>query len=231
MVRNVSYREDTDDFIVTVLDLKTNTTSSELFSHVIVAVGIFNVPNKPSFPGLESFPGRIVHSHDVRNAEEFKGQRLLVVGAGFSGEDMALQTMKFGASNVVLSWRTKPLGFKWPKGIEERPVLRQVYGRKVVFDDGTSAEVDSIILCTGYVYHFPFLEDKLRLQCPLSFYQSNLYKGALYLDGGNDKLYYIGVQNQFYTFPMFDVLAVWVCGYVNICPQFVEFQNFFVLFP
>jgi cation diffusion facilitator CzcD-associated flavoprotein CzcO len=76
------------------------------FTHVIVSTGIFNVPNKPAFPGMETFTGRIIHSHDFRDAYEFKGQRLLIVGASYSAEDIALQCLKFGAKSVLTSYRS-----------------------------------------------------------------------------------------------------------------------------
>ena len=205
------YLDNTDEFSVTWQNLSTGVTSKEMFSHVIVAVGIFNFPNKPSFPGLDTFPGRILHSHDFRTADEFKGQTLLVVGSSYSAEDIALQTRKFGAKNVICTWRSKPMGFNWPKGIEERPLLQNVEGKTAYFKDGSSAEVDTIILCTGYIYHFPFLEDKLRLKTTLSLYPDNLYKETLFLNGGNNKLFYFGVQDQYYTFTMFDVVALWTC--------------------
>lgn len=185
-------------------------TSTEMFSHVIVAVGIFSYPNKPSYPGFESFQGTILHSHDFRCAEAYKDQRLLLIGASYSTEDIALQTIKYGAKSVVYSWRTQPLHFKWPLGIEEKPLLQRVDGKTVHFIDESSTDVDTIILCTGYTYQFPFMDDALRLTSTLSVYPDNLYKGTVYLKAGNNKLFYLGMQDQYVTFPMFDVHALWV---------------------
>ena len=44
----------------------------DTFTYVIVATVIFNIPNKPTFPGIETFTGRIIHSHDFRDANEYK---------------------------------------------------------------------------------------------------------------------------------------------------------------
>ena len=38
--------------------------------HVIVATGHFSTPNVPGFEGIQSFPGRVLHSHDFRSADE-----------------------------------------------------------------------------------------------------------------------------------------------------------------
>ena len=101
----------------------------------------------------------MLHAHDFRSADEFKGKDLLIVGASYSAEDIALQCHKYGAKSVTMCWRTQPMGFKWPKGMDERPLLTKIEGKTVHFKDGSSKEFDAIILCTGYQHHFPFLED------------------------------------------------------------------------
>ena len=55
-----------------------------------------------------------MHSHDIRNWEEFKDQRLLVIGASYSAEDTASISYKFGAKHVTISIRGDMLNYKWP---------------------------------------------------------------------------------------------------------------------
>lgn len=214
-VRYVRYNKKSDDFTVTAEDLKTGHTFDTNFTHVIVAVGIFNSPDKPYFEGIETFPGRIIHSHDFRDATQFKGQRVLVVGAKYSAEDIALQCLKFGAKSIVTSYRSSPMNFKWPVGIEERPLVQKIEGKVVHFLDGSSTEVDSIILSTGYKYKFPFMEENLRLSSSRTFYPAGLYKGSLWLQGGDGKLFYMGIQDQFFSFTMFDAQGLWICRYIT----------------
>jgi cation diffusion facilitator CzcD-associated flavoprotein CzcO len=57
---------------------------------VVVATGIAHAPYRPSWPGSETFGGPIVHSSDYRNPDTFKGKRVLVVGFGNSGGEIAL---------------------------------------------------------------------------------------------------------------------------------------------
>jgi trimethylamine monooxygenase len=146
-----------------------------------------------------------MHAHDFRSADEFKGKDLLVVGASYSAEDIALQCHKYGAKSVTMCWRSVPMGFKWPKGMDERQLLTKVEGRKVSFKDGSSKEFDAIILCTGYQHHFPFLAGDLKLRTHNRMHPPHLYKGIMWLD--NPKLMYLGMQDQFYTFSMFDAQA------------------------
>ena len=57
-------------------------------------VGHFSTPNVPEWPGFNKFEGRILHAHDFRDATEFSGKDILVVGTSYSAEDIALQCYK-----------------------------------------------------------------------------------------------------------------------------------------
>lgn len=204
-VRSVTYDDATGKFTVGVKDLKRDANSESEFDYVIVASGHFSTPNIPEFDGIRTFPGRVLHSHDFRSADEFAGKRVLCVGSSYSSEDIGLQCHKYGAKTVTFTWRTRPMGFKWPAGINEVPLMTKVEGSRVTFRDGSSADYDAIILCTGYLHHHPFLEDSLRLKSRNRLYPPNLYKGIFWW--GNPKLMYIGMQDQYYTFNMFDAQA------------------------
>ena len=57
---------------------------------VVVATGMNGSPNVPRWPGQDSFPGQIIHSRDYTTGAAFLGQRVLVVGFGNSGAEIAL---------------------------------------------------------------------------------------------------------------------------------------------
>lgn len=204
-VRMVSWDEAAGNFVVAVEDLTDHTTKTERFDHVVVASGHFSVPNVPYFTGIERFPGRVMHAHDFRDAREFAGKDLLIVGASYSAEDIGLQCHKYGAKSVTMSHRTKAMGFHWPDGMQEVPLLTGIEGRTARFKDGTSREVDAIILCTGYQHSFPFLGDDLKLRTHNRLWPDGLWKGVVWID--NPALHYLGMQDQFYTFSMFDLQA------------------------
>jgi trimethylamine monooxygenase len=201
----VDYSEETGKFTVTVRDLKRDEFSSEDFDYVVVATGHFSTPNVPYFEGLEQFPGRVLHAHDFRDACEFAGKDLLLVGSSYSAEDIGTQCHKYGAKSVTFSYRSEPMGFDWPDSFSERPLLLRVEGKTAYFKDGSSREVDAIVLCTGYQHHFPFLPDELCLKTHNRLYPAGLYKGVFWLE--NPKLIYLGMQDQYYTFNMFDAQA------------------------
>jgi cation diffusion facilitator CzcD-associated flavoprotein CzcO len=75
---------------------------------MVVATGYDHTPAIPDWPGRDRYRGRIVHSADYRNAEPFRGQRVLVVGPGSSGMEIAHDVAEGGAAKVWLSARTPP---------------------------------------------------------------------------------------------------------------------------
>jgi len=66
-------------FEVTYRDKKNNKILKDIFDYVVVSTGHFSVPFIPEYPGMKSFPGRIMHSHDFRDAEEFRGKNVVVL--------------------------------------------------------------------------------------------------------------------------------------------------------
>ena len=73
---------------------------------VVVAAGHSNVPFIPEWPG--TFAGELVHSAGYRNAAPYAARRVLVVGAGNSGAEIAVDLVDGGAASVLLAVRTPP---------------------------------------------------------------------------------------------------------------------------
>ena len=62
---------------------------SHIYEGLINATGVTWHANRPHIQGEESFRGKIMHSVEYRTASEFDGKRVLIVGAGNSGVDIA----------------------------------------------------------------------------------------------------------------------------------------------
>ncbi|NWX87320.1 FMO4 monooxygenase, partial [Nothoprocta pentlandii] len=81
---------------------------SHVFDAVMVCTGRYQEPLLPlaSFPGLETrFRGRYLHSKEYRDTEGFQGKRVLVVGLGNSGGDVAVELSR-AAAKVFVSARS-----------------------------------------------------------------------------------------------------------------------------
>jgi cation diffusion facilitator CzcD-associated flavoprotein CzcO len=72
---------------------------------VVVATGIADAPYRPSWRGLEAYSGALVHSSEYRNPAPYTGKRVLVVGFGNSGGEIALDLANAGV-DVALAVRS-----------------------------------------------------------------------------------------------------------------------------
>ncbi len=66
-------------------------------ANLVMATGYNRIPNVPQFPGLETFPGPVFHSSEYTNGQRFSGERVLVIGCGNSGAEIALDLCEHGA--------------------------------------------------------------------------------------------------------------------------------------
>jgi putative flavoprotein involved in K+ transport len=84
----------------------TTNDGSVVADRVVVATGHSNVPFLPEWPGR--FAGDVVHSSEYRNPAPYVRRRVLVVGAGNSGAEIAVDLADGGAAEVLLAVRTAP---------------------------------------------------------------------------------------------------------------------------
>ncbi|XP_005528712.1 PREDICTED: dimethylaniline monooxygenase [N-oxide-forming] 5-like [Pseudopodoces humilis] len=77
-----------------------------VFDAVLVCSGHHTDAHLPlsSFPGIEKFKGRYLHSRDYKDAQAFTNKRVVVIGIGNSGSDLAVEISQT-AQQVFLSTR------------------------------------------------------------------------------------------------------------------------------
>ncbi len=68
---------------------------------LVMATGIWSAPVCPAFPGDAQFGGPIIHSREYRNPRLFIGQRVLVVGPGNSGTEIAVDLAEHGVTTAI----------------------------------------------------------------------------------------------------------------------------------
>ncbi len=74
----------------------------KIYKGLIIANGTLSHPNIPKFKG--QFEGEIFHSNKYKNSDVFAGKRVLIIGAGNSGCDIAIDAIH-RAKKVSLSMR------------------------------------------------------------------------------------------------------------------------------
>ncbi|RCN47354.1 Flavin-binding monooxygenase-like protein [Ancylostoma caninum] len=83
----------------------TGTAQSDTFDAVLLCIGHHKVPHWPEkWPGQDKFKGRILHSHDYKEPTGFDEKRVVAVGIGNSGADIAVELSRV-AEQVYLSTR------------------------------------------------------------------------------------------------------------------------------
>lgn len=69
--------------------------------NLVIAAGYTREPNLPHWPGQESFHGPVLHSSQYRNGAPFQKQKVLVVGFGNSGGEIAIDLHEHGAQPAL----------------------------------------------------------------------------------------------------------------------------------
>ncbi|KAI2463381.1 FAD/NAD(P)-binding domain-containing protein [Annulohypoxylon bovei var. microspora] len=181
--------EERDQWDVSTTDLPTSTPSKETYDAVVVASGHYSTPYIPDGIGAiaafhEAHPGVISHSKLYRGAAPFRGKKVVVVGTGASGLDVAAQIRRVSRTPLLLSAREAVAddalahfgaGHFAQVGqikrflVEERGVEfyaladddedkdKEGGGEAKEKPTRIEKDVDAVLFCTGYLFTFPFL--------------------------------------------------------------------------
>ena len=124
-----------------------STGEQRTYDGLIACPGVTWHPNVPELPGAAAFTGEIRHSRTYREAGEFAGRRVLIVGAGNSGVDIACDAART-AARAFLSVRR---GYRFvPKHIFGLPTDAVLYG-VIAPPRGVSLSGDPTKMIDAYV--------------------------------------------------------------------------------
>ncbi|XP_023217740.1 dimethylaniline monooxygenase [N-oxide-forming] 5-like [Centruroides sculpturatus] len=124
--RKVTLVQEAEDFEykgkwkVTAIDLETSNKEVDTYDAVMICTGCNSNPFIPSLPGLEEFKGNVFHSWHYKEPSKFSNRRVLVVGTGNSGSDVAVDLCGVAKTIIMSSnnglWvygRNSPSGEPW----------------------------------------------------------------------------------------------------------------------
>jgi len=114
----------------------TTTQSGKQFQsqNLLVATGVNRTPNIPTWKGQDAFKGEIIHARSYKNAKPFAGKKVLVVGMGNTGAELALDLSEHDCE-TYLSVRG-PVSVV-PRDLNGRPVqLTSIQLAKIPFGIG-----------------------------------------------------------------------------------------------
>ncbi|KAH7397886.1 flavin-containing monooxygenase-like protein [Cadophora sp. MPI-SDFR-AT-0126] len=84
--------------------LITGKTTTEYFDKVCIATGTFFIPKWPNLEDLDKFTGKVIHSIDYHTPEDFKDQRVLIIGMHATAQDVT-NSLSEAAKHVYLAHR------------------------------------------------------------------------------------------------------------------------------
>lgn len=193
-----------DKWSVTVRNLASGNSESYNFDAVLICNGHYNTPIVPSYEGHDLFQGKQLHSHDYRKSETFKGEKVLVIGAGPSGMDLANEISKV-AERVTLSHHLKePPKTVFKPNVDQKPDVVRLTKEGAEFVDGSVQDFSVVFYCTGYKYNFPFLSADCGIKWD-SNYVRPLFKQCLSIY--RPSLGFIGLPFYVCATQMFDLQA------------------------
>nr|XP_019537917.2 senecionine N-oxygenase-like [Aedes albopictus] len=189
---------------VLVKNLPQQKMETFFFDYVFVCNGHYHTPRLPNIRNLELFEGKQLHSHDYRTPDHFKDEKVLVVGAGPSGMDLALEISKT-ALHVTLSHHTKePFKTVFPANLIQKPDIAELTQNGALFEDGSQEYFTVILYCTGYRYSFPFLSKNCGVVVEDN-YVHPLYKHCININ--QPTMTFIGLPYYVCAAQMFDLQA------------------------
>ena len=93
--------------------------------------------------------GSITHSHDYREPDSYKDRRVLIIGAGPSGMDIALDVAN--VSKTLVHSHHSQVNFRtpFPDHYKRKPDVKEYTENGVIFQDGSYEDIDDVLYCTG----------------------------------------------------------------------------------
>ncbi|OAD52045.1 Flavin-containing monooxygenase FMO GS-OX-like 2 [Eufriesea mexicana] len=190
-----------EEWSVRVKIMKTKEEEEIIFDAIMICNGHYFDPYMPTIPGIENFPGTIIHSHSYRKAEDFAGKSVLILGAAASGVDIAVDLANH-VTRVYLSHNNERLNNSLGPNIIEVLGVEKIETEKIFLKDHSFVTVDVFMFCTGYWYSFPFLDESCGIRVDDNFI-TPLYKHLINIV--HPTMCIIGVPTVVVPFPMFHI--------------------------
>jgi NADPH-dependent glutamate synthase beta subunit-like oxidoreductase/glutamate synthase domain-containing protein 3/NAD-dependent dihydropyrimidine dehydrogenase PreA subunit len=140
------------------------------FDYVVIAVGTHQ-PRTIPFPGHEKVVTALDYLKAAKSSQPMEtGKKVVIIGAGNVGCDVAAEAYRLGADEVTLVDIQKPLAFGKEKEAAESlgavfkwPVMtKEVTAEGLVANDGTLYPADTVLISIGDVPKLSFLPDSVE---------------------------------------------------------------------
>lgn len=190
----------------------------EIFDAVVVCSGHFTEPNVAHIPGIKSWPGKQIHSHNYRVPGPFNNEVVVVIGNYASGADISRDIAKVAKEVHIASRASESDTYqKLPVPQNNLWVHSEIdfahQDGSILFKNGKVVYADTIVHCTGYKYYFPFLETNGYININENRVEP-LYK-HVFLPALAPSLSFIGLPGMAIQFVMFEIQSKWVAAVLS----------------
>ncbi|VVA32827.1 PREDICTED: flavin-containing monooxygenase [Prunus dulcis] len=189
----------------------------EIFDAVVVCNGHHTEPCVAQIPGINTWKGKQIHSHNYRTPEPFRDQVVILIGSATSALDIS-RDIAGVAKEVHIASRSVA-----DETLEKQPGYNNMWlhsmiksvqeDGSVVFRNGSVVLADVILHCTGYKFHFPFLETNGMVTVDDNRV-GPLYKHVFPPDLA-PSLSFVGLPWKVAPFPMFEFQSKWIAGILS----------------
>ncbi len=130
--------------------------------HVVMATGVSGIPSLPDIPSLRHFAGTVLHASQYQDSQAWKNKRVIVIGTGNSGHDIAQDLYSNGVT-VTLVQRSPTLV------VNIEPTAQLAYA---LYDEGPTTDdcdllATSMPLALARKSHAALTEQGRKLDKPL----------------------------------------------------------------
>eukprot|EP00759_Apiculatamorpha_spiralis_P027741 PhF_6_TR30444/c0_g2_i1/m.44699 len=175
-VESVEWDSERKRWVIMTVNVVTGEVFEWTFDAVVVASGTTHTEYVPDIPSRALFQGSTTHSLSFKKGHGYMGQKVVVVGGGPSGFDIALDLLENGASEIVHCVRNSAID-RWHFATRRnRNVRRGITdyrladvdafhenGKDILLNNGDVLHnVDAVIWATGYKLSYPFLPDDIQ---------------------------------------------------------------------
>ncbi|KAL7591358.1 hypothetical protein Lser_V15G31797 [Lactuca serriola] len=189
-----------------------SSNSTEVFDAVVVCNGHNSQPRVAlDIQGMHEWTKKQLHAHNYRVPEPYRDQVVVIIGSGSSAYDISREIATV-AKEVHLSSRSPDAKVsKMDKfhNIWQHSRIDHVFQDGIVtFQDEVSIKADTIIHCTGYKYHIPFLEMKGIISVEENRVAPTY--GHVFPPQLAPKLSFVGLFNKGMTFLPAELQSKWI---------------------
>ncbi|KAK3170395.1 hypothetical protein Dsin_000173 [Dipteronia sinensis] len=186
----------------------------EIYDAVVVCNGHYTEPRIADIPGINSWPGKQMHSHNYRVPEPFQDKVVILIGGSASAVDICRDIAGVAKEVYVASRSVADETYEKHPGYDNmwhHPMIESAHkDGTVVFRNGNVVLADVILHCTGYKYNFPFLDTNGNVTVDDSCV-GPLYK-HVFPPVFAPWLSFVGLPWKVVPFPLCELQCKWIAG-------------------